>query len=114
MWDMLRRIKPLLPGPWLLLGDFNECMWQQEHYSKKRRGEKQMRDFREVLSECDLHDLGYKGRPWTYDNKQSGQNNVRVRLDRGVADSDWSNMFPFFSIRGIPQPLHQSMHTALY
>jgi hypothetical protein len=53
MWNLLKRIKPLLNGPWLMLGDFNECMWQQEHFSASRRGEKQMRDFREALSFCD-------------------------------------------------------------
>jgi endonuclease/exonuclease/phosphatase family metal-dependent hydrolase len=94
MWNLLRRIKPLLPGAWLMMGDFNECMWQDEHWSRRRRGEKQMLDFREVLSHCDLHDLGYKGKPWTYDNKQDGIRNVRVRLDRVIASSDWSDIFP--------------------
>jgi hypothetical protein len=42
MWNLLKRIKPLLPGPWCLLGDFNECMWQEEHFSSRRRGEKLM------------------------------------------------------------------------
>jgi exonuclease III len=94
MWNLLKRIKPLLPGPWLMLGDFNECMWQQEHFSASRRGDKQMSDFRETLSFCDLFDLGFKGRPWTFDNKQEGRRNVRVRLDRAVASTDWSNLFP--------------------
>jgi hypothetical protein len=98
MWSLLRRIKPLLPGPWVMLGDFNECMWQEEHWSRRRRSERQMSDFRETLSFCDLHDLGYKGRPWTYDNKQDGINNVRVRLDRVVACPDWTKIFPNYQV----------------
>jgi hypothetical protein len=78
----------------MVMGDFNECMWQEEHCSRRRRGERQMHDFREVLSECNLHDLGYNGRPWTYDNKQEGRNNIRVRLDRAVTRPDWYNLFP--------------------
>jgi hypothetical protein len=50
MWNLLRRIKSLLPGPWVMLGDFNECMWQEEHFSRRRRGEKQMLDFSERCS----------------------------------------------------------------
>jgi hypothetical protein len=46
-----------------MMGDLNECIWQDEHWSRRRRGEKQMLDFREILSHCDLHDLGYKGKP---------------------------------------------------
>jgi hypothetical protein len=82
MWELLQRIKPLAAGPWLMAGDFNECLWQGEHYSKRKRNEKQMYDFGEILSHCDLRDLRYTGLPWTYDNKHKGANNVRVRLDR--------------------------------
>jgi exonuclease III len=53
-----------------------------------------MMDFREILSKCDLHDLGFSGLPWTYDNKQKGEKNVRVQLDRAVASSDWKQSFP--------------------
>jgi hypothetical protein len=53
-----------------------------------------MIDFREVLSFCDLHDLGFKSLPWTYDNKQKGDHNVRVWLDRAVASPSWSQWFP--------------------
>jgi hypothetical protein len=31
-----------------MMGDFNETMWQHEHFSASRRAEKQMRDFRDV------------------------------------------------------------------
>jgi hypothetical protein len=53
-----------------------------------------MIDFRELLSFCDLHDLGFQGLPWTYDNKQRGDRNVWVRLDRAVASPNWSQWFP--------------------
>lgn len=94
MWDLVRRIRPMAAGPWLMAGDFNEVMWQGEHISARRRNEGQMAAFRNVLSECDLHDLGYSGHPWTFDNKQMGHKNVRVRLDRAVATPDWSTGFP--------------------
>jgi hypothetical protein len=94
MWDLIKRIKPLMNLPWLMMGDFNETMWQSEHFSKKKRNEKQMMDFRETLSYCDLHDLGFNGTPWTYDNKRQGKENVKVRLDRVVASPSWSDIYP--------------------
>jgi hypothetical protein len=83
----------------MLLGDFNEVLWQHEHFSETPRADRQMMDFRGVLSHCDLHDLGFSGLPWTYNNNQAGRRNVRVRLDRGVANSDWSLMFPGANIQ---------------
>jgi hypothetical protein len=77
-----------------MIGDFNEAMWSFDHLSSHRRPEKQMLEFREVLSQCDLHDTGFSGLSWTYDNKQKGDRNVRVRLDRAVASPNWSLWFP--------------------
>jgi hypothetical protein len=93
MWDAIRAIKPNSDKPWLMMGDFNEAMWQEEHFSRLARPESLMRDFREVLSHCDLHDVGFIGLPWTFDNKQKGDRNVKVRLDRAVASPAWSAIF---------------------
>lgn len=115
MWDLMRKIKPLGNGPWLMIGDFNETMWQHEHFSTSRRKENQMRNFREVLSDCNLHDLGYNGLPWTYDNKQHGSRNVKSRIDRAVACRSWSNAFPEAFLKNIASfrsdhlPLHLSL-----
>jgi hypothetical protein len=53
MWELLRRIKPRSQAP----------------RSARKRPERQMLDFRELLSHCGVHDLGFRGKPWTYDNK---------------------------------------------
>jgi hypothetical protein len=81
--------------------DFNEAMWQHEHFSETPRSERQMMDFREVLSHCDLHDLGFAGLPWTYNNNRDGAANVRMRLDRAVANTEWSDVFPDACVRHI-------------
>jgi hypothetical protein len=82
-----------------MLGDFNEAMWQHEHLSSTKRNERQMENFREVLSDCNIHDLGFTGLPWTYNNKQKGRNNVRVRLDRAVACPGWTDAFPHAQLK---------------
>jgi hypothetical protein len=101
MWTLIPRIKLDVEEPWLMVGDFNETMWQHKHISATRRNERQMTDFREVLSQCNLYDLGFVGLPWTYNNKQKGIKNVRVRLDRAVACPTWSSMFPQTVVRHI-------------
>lgn len=42
-----------------------------------------------MLADCGLQVLGFSGLPWTYDNKQRGNRNIKVRLDRVLADSAW-------------------------
>jgi hypothetical protein len=48
-----------------------------------------MEEFKDTLSICDLHDLGFCGLPYTSDNGRAGGANVWVRLDRVVADPAW-------------------------
>lgn len=92
-WKLLQRIRLRSDKPWVIMGDFNEAMWQFEHFSETRRNERRMEAFRDVLATCDMHDLGFSGLPWTFDNRQTGRRNVRVRLDRAVANSSWSSLF---------------------
>jgi hypothetical protein len=34
MWTLLKRIMSNSSEPWVMLGDFNEAMWQAEHFSR--------------------------------------------------------------------------------
>jgi hypothetical protein len=101
MWELIRRIKPRSQAPWVMIGDFNEALWQSEHFSSTKRSEPHMRDFREILAHCDLHDLSYMGQPWTFSNKQAAGKNVKVKLDRAVASPSWMSWFPTASLRHI-------------
>lgn len=49
--------------------------------------------FRDALADCDLTDLGFVGLPYTYDNGREAAANVKVRLDRAVADTGWRDLF---------------------
>jgi exonuclease III len=93
MWTLLRRIKPNSADPWLMVGDFNETMWQHEHFSQTKRSERRMAAFRSTLSFCNLFDLGFSGPPWTFDNKQKDRKNVKARIDRAVASVCWTELF---------------------
>jgi hypothetical protein len=53
-----------------------------------------MADFRDILALCDVFNIGFAGALWTFDNRQLGDKNVKVRLDRALASASWSNWFP--------------------
>jgi hypothetical protein len=93
MWEALRRLRGVSGMPWLVMGDFNETLWGFEHFSNCARPERQMALFRDALSDCDLNDVGFVGLPFTYDNGRAGDANVKVRLDRAMADTNWRDMF---------------------
>ncbi|GMI85140.1 hypothetical protein HRI_002183300 [Hibiscus trionum] len=57
-----------------------------------------MEAFRAVLRDCELSDLGFTGNWYTWECGRLVTNNVRERLDRGVASDSWRDYFPNFSV----------------
>jgi hypothetical protein len=89
MWETLHRLQSISNLAWMVIGDFNEAIWSFEHFSAHERPGWQMEVFKDTLSFCDLHDLGFCGLPFTWDNGRVGGANVRVRMDRVVANQAW-------------------------
>jgi len=75
--------------PWVCLGDFNEILFAEEKQGWLDQPERQMQGFRDALDDCRLKDLGFNDFPFTWCNRRLGDQNVLVRLDRGVASIDW-------------------------
>ncbi|KAA3472950.1 reverse transcriptase [Gossypium australe] len=65
---------------------------------RKQRGRieiyRQMATFREVMEDCELSDLGFSGKWFTWERGRLAENNIGERLDRGVANPEWWSCFP--------------------
>jgi hypothetical protein len=104
MWEALCQLKGVSNPSWLVLGDFNETMWGYEHFSDTPRPLRQMEGFRNTLIVCDLHDIGFSGLPYMWDNGRSGNANVRVCLNRAVADPAWRDVFNEAKVHHLVSP----------
>jgi hypothetical protein len=80
------------------IGDFNEVLYQHEHEGTAERNFAQMQGFRDAIDVCELADLGYEGRSWTFEKRVAGGAFCRVRLDRALATVPWSTRFPLASV----------------
>ncbi|KAL9685569.1 hypothetical protein QQ045_023020 [Rhodiola kirilowii] len=67
-----------------------------------------MDKFQETLSWCQLFDLGFMGRKFTYSNRRKGKEEVKCHLDRIVTDDEWRNLFPWASVQHLAA--HHSDH----
>jgi hypothetical protein len=92
-WDFLRFMRAQWNGPWICCGDFNEVLSQDEHIGPRDRTENQINAFRDCLQDCELTDLGFEGPNFIWCNRQDRDTHVKVRLDRAVANGDFSRIF---------------------
>ncbi|KAA3489038.1 reverse transcriptase [Gossypium australe] len=58
-----------------------------------------MEEFRQVLEDCQLADLGYSGNWFTWERENLPETNIQERLDRGVGTEEWRTLFPDFIIQ---------------
>jgi hypothetical protein len=88
-WEAIRSIKGDSSTPWLIMGDFNEILYNSEKEGGRPRTQRQLQAFHDMLSECALNDVGFVGDLFTW---RRGQ--IRERLDRAIANLQWSNLYP--------------------
>lgn len=81
------------------MGDFNETLYASEHFSRSPRPEGQMRAFREATDDCSFQDLGWTGCAYTWDNRQSGDSNVKARLDRAFANEQFRQHYEYIRVK---------------
>ncbi|MBA0620387.1 hypothetical protein Godav_006107 [Gossypium davidsonii] len=92
-WNLLKKLGQDKSHPWLVNGDFNEIMYSYKKCGGEPREESRMEAFREALEECLLEDLGYLGVWFTWERGNLPETNIRERLDRGVANDKWRQLF---------------------
>jgi hypothetical protein len=88
-WDLLRHLNSFQPTPWLCLGDFNEIVDHSEKKGTVIHPRRQMNNFQRALEDARLHDLGFKGPKFTWNNGRSGREFTLERLDRAMANMEW-------------------------
>ncbi|XP_041000998.1 uncharacterized protein LOC121246780 [Juglans microcarpa x Juglans regia] len=92
-WRLLSLIKPVEQMPWCIIGDFNKVLSQEEKEGGMPRPEVQMQEFRQVLEDNSLFDLGWMRSRFTWSNRHEDQSFTKERLDRAVANHSWAVNF---------------------
>lgn len=93
-WDLIRQLKSQSSLPWVVGGDFNEILSDNEKSGGIARSVALMDNFREGLLDCDLTDLGFTGCPFTWSNGRVEPDTVRCRLDRFCGNSACKEFAP--------------------
>jgi hypothetical protein len=69
------------------------ALHRREKWGGGGRANSQMREFQIALEFCDFSNLGYIGPKFTWSNCQDDHEFIKERLDRGVANTSWRELF---------------------
>lgn len=103
-WKLMEEIIGGFSGHWLLLGDLNSISVRSKKMGGSQKGERSLRSFRNFVNNVRAIDLGFNGPKFTWSNKRIGWANIRERLDRGICNVEWQNLFPNAGVRHLTAP----------
>ncbi len=64
-WDLLRKLSAGSNTPWCVGGDFNDIVGHWEKKGGEIRPNRMIKGFCDVIKECGLYDLGFRGHRFT-------------------------------------------------
>ena len=83
-WRVISRRKRLWGDRFLIAGDFNDILSNEEKWGGVVREERSFRNFKDFIDQNNLVDIGYDGQPWTWSNHWNDEGEIRQRLDREI------------------------------
>lgn len=98
-WNLLRGLAGESSLPWCVVGDFIDMMFAQEKIGGRPHSRVLLDGFKETINDCGLMDMGFIGNEFTRERSRGHHNWLHERLDRGLANLSWQNMFPDAQVR---------------
>lgn len=93
LWNKLSNLGVSRDSTWILSGDFNEIVDNNEKRRGVTRSEKSFVHFRSFITRNGLLDVKHTGNYLSWRGKRHSHF-VRARLDRSLANNSWFEMFP--------------------
>ncbi|XP_019248638.1 PREDICTED: uncharacterized protein LOC109227900 [Nicotiana attenuata] len=94
LWDLMYHLASDMESPWLVGGDFNVILSEEEKCGGLPIYLSEVEDFAQCVDACALYDLSFKGMLCTWWNGRSDIDCIFKRLDRYFANQQFLDLFP--------------------
>ncbi|GMP66528.1 hypothetical protein CsSME_00026851 [Camellia sinensis var. sinensis] len=112
VWSSLETRFKKLQKPFIIMGDLNQVRGWAEKLSTHKGSIPGAPAFNELIFRNRLVDLPSQGVWYTWCNNRKETEAVYERLDKVLASSCWTTLFPQFSL--LTLPIHRSDHSPLF
>lgn len=93
-WALLKHLCEEVQVLVLIGGDFIEILSYEEKEGGVECERRAIPEFRSMMENCDLRDLGFEGQWYTWERGLTVETRVRERLDRFLGNVGWFSLFP--------------------
>lgn len=88
LWDNLSKVAELHNKPWVMAGDFNEPLIEEDKYGGRGVHVNHSLPFKDCLDSYYMVDMGFSGPRYTWSNKRELNNLILERIDRFFMNPD--------------------------
>ncbi|XP_019186519.1 PREDICTED: uncharacterized protein LOC109181223 [Ipomoea nil] len=100
-WDLIRSLASRSDLPWVIIGDFNDLLYQYEKRGRNLHPDSLLRGFGETIEECGLTQLPMSGYPYTWEKGKGTPNWIEERLDKVLATQTWRELVADANVQNI-------------
>ncbi|XP_019192477.1 PREDICTED: uncharacterized protein LOC109186787 [Ipomoea nil] len=111
-WDLIRTLAGKSNLPWVMIGDFNDLLYQAEKRGGNPHPLSLLHGFGETIEECRLAQMPMMGYPFTWEKGKGTPNWIEERLDKVLTSQSWRDIVPDASVQNILT--RKSDHSALF
>ncbi|KAK1356412.1 hypothetical protein POM88_049668 [Heracleum sosnowskyi] len=92
-WELICRLHSQMSLPWVLIGDMNNVISQNDKRGGRPYPTWLIRGFQKCIDDCDLHDLEIEGYPYTWEKGYGTDGWMEIRLDRALVSNSFMDQF---------------------
>ncbi|XP_050259987.1 uncharacterized protein LOC126705076 [Quercus robur] len=103
LWENLTKVADLHKLPWVIAGDFNEPLIDEDKFGGRGVNINRSLAFKDCLDRCSMVDMGFSGPRYTWSNKRDISNLILERIDRFFMNPDWCVVYPNARVTHLPR-----------
>ncbi|KAK4277327.1 hypothetical protein QN277_015341 [Acacia crassicarpa] len=97
-WQEIRWLSNNIGNAWMCIGDFNDILFQHEKNGGRPHPWRRILNFKCLLADCELEDLGYNGPTFTWCNNRDYPDTIHERIDRALGNLQLRELFPCLQV----------------
>ena len=94
LWNNLIQTASLHNLPWVVAGDFNEPLTEEDKFGGRVVSVNRSLLFKECLDKCNMIDIRFSGPCFTWTNRRDIQALIQERIDRVFVNPSWCLLYP--------------------
>ncbi|XP_059302254.1 uncharacterized protein LOC132054225 [Lycium ferocissimum] len=98
LWDSIYSVANSMSLPWMIGGDFNVVLNDEEKIGGIPVLAQDIEDFAFCINSCELEEIQFKGSPFTWWNGRASNDCIFERLDRMLVNSQLQNWFSHMEV----------------